>query len=125
MLTRLGIDGMSTDESDNETAPMNSCSGPRFIVKQPIWRSQTVGDFLHIIDSANTFRRKRFPNMRGSFPYIREHRRQEYSVTSKVVMGPPVNAYRASWLATQNYPEYLVRHLEYNYNFNQLNGVFE
>ncbi|KAF9490509.1 hypothetical protein BDN71DRAFT_1367878, partial [Pleurotus eryngii] len=53
LLGRLGVDRMSSDESDEEDG-----SGPVFRVRRPNWRAPIVGRWLQVFDSVNLKRRQ-------------------------------------------------------------------
>lgn len=95
MLTYLGVDGMSSDESDHE----NGLAQYRILVKP--WRNISLGPWLRVFDALH--RRSRFRPVdratRGARPHMR-------MVSSKVddahpaVTKLPRNAYSEIWLST-------------------------
>lgn len=101
LLGRLGVDGMSSDESDGEDG-----SGPVFRVRRPIWRAPVVGRWLQLFDSLNLKRRQLMQDKRGCYPRIRV-RSSEPSHSKGFVEGLPMNAYDESWMARQPHGQVL------------------
>src|ERR1700722_10465356 len=99
MLTYLGLDGMSSDESDHE----NGLPQYRILIKP--WRHPALTPWLHVFDALHHQSRFRPVDRttRGAQPHLRV-------VSSKqdgnhaAVSQLPVNAYNPTWLA--NLPEY-------------------
>ncbi len=96
LLGRLGVDGMSSDESDEE---LEDGSGPVSRVRRPIWRAPIVGRWLQVFDSVNLKRRQTTQDKRGCYPRIRVRNNSEPSCSKGFVEGLPMNAYDESWMA--------------------------
>lgn len=97
LLGRLGVDGMSSDESDGEDG-----SRPVFRVRSPIWRAPIVGRWLQVFDSLYLKRRQITQDKRGCYPRIRVRSSSEPSCSKGFVEGLPLNAYDESWMARQS-----------------------
>lgn len=82
LLDKLGIDGMTDEESDEE-------DGEAFLIAhQPVWRSSELSLFLDYLDlrkSANTMQPRRVIG--------------EKSETALVILGLPTNCYCDTWLS--------------------------
>lgn len=104
MLERLGIPGMSSDESETEYAQAADSYDSVFYVHKPSWRSQTLTEWLKALDSIHMrMRGKRGP---GSLPRLRirsndyDEAAAETGMSSgKFVDGLPMCAYSSKWLA--------------------------
>ncbi|OCH84869.1 hypothetical protein OBBRIDRAFT_690169, partial [Obba rivulosa] len=92
MLLRLGIDGMSSDESEREGNKIH------YNVLLKPWRNPQVTTWLRLFDAA--YHKSRInsvgSNTRGAFPHIRKVG-QRLS-TSRAVPGLPRNTYHPDWL---------------------------
>lgn len=96
MLDRLGIDGMSSDDSDIDAGGL-----PQYRVTQPLWRAGSVGTWLRALDVLYLMhRRESGTTTRGAFP-----RRRLVTLLSsssnKFVPGLPINAYKPTWLRSR------------------------
>ncbi|KAG2010580.1 hypothetical protein CC2G_013395 [Coprinopsis cinerea AmutBmut pab1-1] len=103
LLQRLGPDGMSSDESEDEvdSAPGNRRIRPSYRVLTPRWRSDDLTELLHFIDSVHLMLRRMDPaRQRGSWPRIRHHdpQRKIMSKSKRFVPGLPRNAYNEDFL---------------------------
>lgn len=93
MVERLGVDGMSSDESDNEPGKR------QYKILLCRWRADIVTTWLRVLDAAHLYDRiKGDPNaLWGAQPRIRVIS-AETSSSKKFVPGLPVNAYNSHWL---------------------------
>lgn len=123
ILERLGPDGMSSDDSDHDTSRTHLL-GARFITKQPIWRAETLFDFLHVFDSLYSLKRRKERTTRGSLPYPRQVDANTFSSSTKFVTDLPKSAYRSSWLEMQRSAPYVVRPTTEPYVFEHASGLF-
>jgi hypothetical protein len=109
MIRRLGVDGMSSDESDSEDAlNVTSESGSNltrgYTILQPVWRAQGLSDWLHVFDSIHILGRRMrtlSSSVRGACPRHRKYKEGSKSKQSKCVRHLPHNAYDVHWLASQ------------------------
>jgi hypothetical protein len=91
----LGVDGMSSDESDHE----NMSGMPQFrIVKKP-WRNPTLSPWLRVFDSIHRYSRFRpvRRTTRGAQPHIRLLG-NKVDDSCPAVIRLPGNAYNSAWL---------------------------
>ncbi|KAH9486001.1 hypothetical protein JR316_0000064 [Psilocybe cubensis] len=128
MLQRLGIGGMSSDESDYEDevehgAVPSSGPAPRYIVHQPAWRAASLSFWLQTIDSVQIILRKITGRHRGAFPRLRVASEIESSSRS-FVPDLPINAYNPVWLASRPFFQFEVRPTDETYSFNHDNRLF-
>ena len=109
IMMRLGIDGMSDDESDNEisTRPVEQVRAPRYHVIHPRWRNETVHGFLHVLDLVYCIVRKIALRRRGAFTRQRQDGMTSwrYSTSENFVPGLPLSTYRESWLVERTQAE--------------------
>ncbi|TFK62979.1 hypothetical protein BDN72DRAFT_862428, partial [Pluteus cervinus] len=125
ILERLGVDGMSSDESDIDD-PAVEILGPRlptYRILLPRWRSMPISSFLHIIDMAHVAHRMMSTDAstsRGANPRIRQLDAADYRLSSKKRFVPdlPMNAYRQDWLAGRVDVAFAVRPRGDEYDFN-------
>ncbi|KAF8879037.1 hypothetical protein BD779DRAFT_1415952, partial [Infundibulicybe gibba] len=103
MIQRLGTDGMSSDESEDEDAHIQAAArldNPRFKILQPKWRAKPLTIWLRVIDSVHLInRRSGDKSARGAYPRlcISDERAPEFSKSKKFVKGLPKNAYDPVW----------------------------
>lgn len=90
ILEIMGVDGMSTDESDSESG------GKFFAVLQKPWRSQALQIFLRTFDGLSPH-----DNNQGSLCHAR-HDSQRSCERRSAVKQLPINAYDAKWYAQQS-----------------------
>ena len=107
MLQRLGVDGMSDDESDVEELQLNPQTrqrAPRYFVVQPAWRAKTMTPWLQIFDSLHILlRRMNDSPSQGAYPRQRiyNYRPKRFSHRAKkYVSNLPLDAYDQHWLST-------------------------
>ncbi|EDR13086.1 uncharacterized protein LACBIDRAFT_322527 [Laccaria bicolor S238N-H82] len=107
ILQRLGVDGMSTDESDHE---LIGTGIPQFRIRKKGWRDERLGVWLRKFDALHRFRR--FAPIRRAGPGAQPRIRliSNVSSTRPPVPGLPFNAYNANWL--QHLPSWGATDLE-------------
>jgi hypothetical protein len=94
MLERLGIEGMSSDESDRENGVM------QYRILTPRWRAPEVRIWLWVFDTMHLFDRhhRGTPSgLRGAWPRRRLLGNRTGN-SNTFVPGLPINAYSATWL---------------------------
>ncbi|TFK68612.1 hypothetical protein BDN72DRAFT_897950 [Pluteus cervinus] len=133
ILERLGVNGMSSDESGSEDQPAGN-QGPRLPVYHilfPQWRAPNISAFLHVIDSAHVTERMVSTDAAmspGAIPRIREidFTAPRYSTKrNNFVPDLPLNAYRQEWLATRVDLALSVRPRDEHYEFRHDNAVVD
>ena len=111
MLEELGVDGMSSDESDTEDGDI------QYHILSPQWRSRLVSGWLRMFDTIHRLFRRNgsAAASRGNYPCNRKttHRK---SNSIKFVAGLPVNAYNEEWIANNPMRKYDLRSRE-SYEF--------
>ena len=132
VLERLGIDGMSSDESDLEELSEHRharIENPRFYVLRPRWRSPVLSAWLHVFDSMHMIsRRSLLGPSRGAYPHLRIDNAESprYSTSQAFVRDLPINAYDAQWIANKTGCDYSVRPNRYwNYDFSHSNDLLQ
>ncbi|KDR77507.1 hypothetical protein GALMADRAFT_138609 [Galerina marginata CBS 339.88] len=93
IMGELGMEGMSSDESESEGTDVSSCN-----VRMPPWRSESLSDWLHVIDTVYIRERKKSGDRRGCLPHLRVYKEHSTSSKKKFVKGLPKNAYDPEWL---------------------------
>ncbi|KAG6849349.1 hypothetical protein H0H93_009215 [Arthromyces matolae] len=111
LIQQLGVDGMSSDESDHEEAIHNNTVGsrrPRYEVILPPWRAVELSRWLHVFDSLYSVARRSLGPSRGDHPRIRHYNPANirFSVTNSFVTHLPGCLYRAEWL-TERSPQFI------------------
>jgi len=131
ILERLGVVGMSSDESDLDELPRYPrarLENPRYYVLRPQWRAEALGDWLHIFDSVHMVtRRSQSGGSRGALPHLRLYNAQspKFSESKSFVRALPINAYNDVWLSNKHGSEYTVRpNRDEIYNFVHSNALF-
>jgi hypothetical protein len=132
ILQRLGVQGMSSDESDGKELVRNPSARletPRFQVLRPWWRATELTTWLHIFDSVHMIeRRSGDGGSRGAYPRLRVDNAQSptYSNSQNFVRGLPINAYNQRWLAGRQDVPFSVRPAEGEmYDFSHDANVLE
>lgn len=123
MLERLGVLGMSSDESEDDArAPT-----PRFHILTPVWRDPRVGTWLRTFDSVHTLYRRTHSDRRGAPPRIRVHNSLSPALSdSKLFVSDlPMIAYHKDWLAARTDTDFSVRPTQEAYNFTHDPEIFE
>ncbi|KAG6836574.1 hypothetical protein H0H93_006598 [Arthromyces matolae] len=103
LIQQLGVEGMSSDESDHEEAIHNNTVGslrPRYEIILPRWRAVELSRWLHIFDSVYSVARRSQGPSRGDHPRIRhfDAANVRFSLTNSFVTHLPRCLYRPEWL---------------------------
>lgn len=127
ILERLGVQGMSSDESDGE-APneIQHVSEPTFEILRPKWREPRLAGWLRCLDTLHMkSRRPDGKPARGNHPHQRvEGDSVKYSKSKGFVSGLPINAYEPRWLATRTDVDFDVYPDKETYDFSIQAGAF-
>ncbi|KAJ7769593.1 hypothetical protein DFH07DRAFT_735937, partial [Mycena maculata] len=123
MIEQLGIDGMSSDESDREDIADGGHT--KYRVLAPRWRAGCVTPWLRTIDSTRSMLHKSGDSdVRGSFPRHRIPTNRK-STSTKFVSGLPLNAYDPEWIAADARRKFDLRPLAQHYDFSHDADVAE
>lgn len=121
VLQRLGVDGMSSDESDVEELwhdPAVRRRQPSYFVSTPAWRHPSLTAWLLAFDSMHVISRRMAGNrLRGAYPRCRIYARDRSSKSKRYVSHLPKTAYNPDWLKTRNNIEFTVAPTEEIYPF--------
>lgn len=125
LLERLGVDGMSSDESDVDDADDGGSRTrrPIYQVVTPAWRATEVGDWLEAFDSVYFLSRRSKQDLRGQYPRLRGRIPVKVDDKAKPVPSLPRNAYHASWITLQRQVEFRLKPLNQDYPFCHENGL--
>jgi hypothetical protein len=120
MLEKLGVEGMSSDESETED------NQQEYHILVPTWRAPEIAPWLRIFDTIHhIFRIAGDPQaLRGSFP----HRRiltAKKSASQKFVPGLPQNGYDPSWLSRAQLTQYVLHPTPEAYDFSHEPNVVQ
>lgn len=118
MLSRIGIQGMSSDESDFEERPA------KYYVHVPRWRSPELSSWLHAIDQLEMYFRTMARKPKGALPRLRIHSATGPVSDKRFVPGLPKSAYNASWLLTLVDPTHDAMITDEVYSFTHDNRLF-
>jgi hypothetical protein len=104
VVNMLGVDGQSSDESDNEQESLSECSSSPtgrlcYTRKLREWRSDEVSDLLYFIDSCRKKRNGYGNKKAGKEPTQRLHSESPTVSTRAPVPGLPRNFYNDAWYA--------------------------
>lgn len=130
MLQRIGVNGMSEDESDGDDLPSFPevrSRAPRYYVIQPTWRSKELTAWLQIFDSMHVVtRRMTGEPSRGAYPRQRiyNYTPVRTSRSTTYVSHLPSNAYDNQWLSSQYNSEFYVCPQVTQYNFSHHADIF-
>jgi hypothetical protein len=132
ILERLGVDGMSSDESDFEELrrhPHARLENPRCYVLRPRWRALLITNWLHVFDSLHIVSRQSLLGpLRGAYPHLRIYNAESPRVSNSqsFVRDLPINAYDAQWIANTTRVDYSVRpDRRWIYDFSHSNSLFQ
>lgn len=131
MLERLGVGGMSSDESDGEDInPPTRLDAPRFHILRPTWRAKGLVVWLHMIDGVHMIARKSGDNgssLRGAYPRLRIYNAQSprFSTSNRFVSKLPLDAYDVQWLNARNDLDFSVQPTQETYGFNHDDEIYE
>ncbi|KAJ8689374.1 hypothetical protein PTI98_013399 [Pleurotus ostreatus] len=125
LLERLGVDGMSSDESDvDEPGDGGSrAKRPIYQVITPAWRATEVGDWLEGFDSVYSLLRHSKQDLRGQYPRLQGRIPVVVDDKAKPVPSLPRNAYHSSWISLQRQPEFCLKPVDQDYPFWHENGL--
>ncbi|KAJ7078370.1 hypothetical protein C8R43DRAFT_910409, partial [Mycena crocata] len=114
MLEELGVDGMSSDESQKE----DNARTPEYHILAPSWRARRVAPWLRMFDSLHHILRKEGEAAvsRGGWPRYRKIT-QKKSSSSKFVAGLPRNFYDSRWIESDALRKYDLRADAVPYDF--------
>lgn len=102
MLERLGVAGMSSDESDTAEVLGNASirnENTRYRVKRPRWRAPVLETWLRVFDTCYiVWRRTSTDAIHGAPVHLRERPSNSWSYSKKFVTCLEKNAYDAQWL---------------------------
>lgn len=129
ILERLGVEGMSSDESDTEEVIGNAyvrCNNTRYRVKRPVWRAVVLDAWLRVFDTCYiVWRRTSSDTMHGSAVHLRERSADNWSSSKRFVSGLEKNAYNSEWLATRANTDLTVYPLDGLYTFTHDSRIYE
>lgn len=113
MIQRLGVDGMSSDESDyGELArnPPARARPPRYYVLQPLWRHSSLSSWLETFDVVYCIIRRVGLNRRGAYARQRQQNAVQvrYSTNKSFVRELSVSTYDVDWLAGRGDRDFVV-----------------
>ncbi|KAK7008490.1 hypothetical protein R3P38DRAFT_2551435 [Favolaschia claudopus] len=123
MLERIGVDGMSSDESDtDETDAYTS----EYQILAPIWRAQCVTAWLRMFDSIHNIL-KRSGNITAAQGTHTRYRRsgQRQSASIKFVPGLPINCYHPQWVNADLRRKFDLHPKAEAYDFNHSDDILE
>ena len=130
MIRRLGVEGMSSDESDYGELGANPPArlrAPRYYVVEPRWRHPDLGQFLEVFNTVYFIRRRVADSLRGSYPRLRQHAATSarISISRKFVSHLSISAYNPEWIASRIDVAFVVCPTEEEYSFNHAADIFE
>lgn len=129
ILQRLGIDGMSSDESDYEEIPTNppaAMRAPRYYVLRPRWRRDALSDWLETFDVVYNILRRESLGRRGAYSRRRVQNTTAITFSQNRSFVPclPINAYKERWLSGRRDIEFSVVPTD-AYNFRHSSEVIK
>ncbi|KAJ7101581.1 hypothetical protein C8R43DRAFT_907239 [Mycena crocata] len=124
MVEYLGVDGMSSDESEMED--VGGEHHVQYLIRSPRWRARCVSVWLRMFDSLHNILRRSGESFshRGSFPRRRKPTQQQ-SLSTKFVAGLPINVYDEHWIERDPVRKYDLRPLTQHYNFSHDEDIME
>ncbi|KAJ3507579.1 hypothetical protein NLJ89_g6220 [Agrocybe chaxingu] len=122
MISALGIDGMSSDESDYEEVRDNvpvRTRAPRYYVLRPKWRNPSLSAWLQTFDSVYSINRRIKMKRRGAYPRLRYDNTASVRKSSNpsFVTELPINAYEGDWLNARIDVDFTVKPTAEEYSF--------
>ena len=113
MIQRLGINGMSSDESDYGELPRNPPAHMhplRYYVLQPLWRHPDLSAFLETFDVVYCILCRLSISCHGAYAWLRQQNTTtvKYSTSRSFVPGLSVSTYSANWLEAHGDVEFVV-----------------
>lgn len=130
IIRQLGVDGMSSDESDYEELRSNPASrlrSPRYYVLNPQWRHPVLGQWLEVFDSVYHIRRRLGNELRGAYPRIRQHPASSvrHSSNKRFVSHLSISAYKPEWISSRLDVAFVVCPAQEQYSFAHPEDVFQ
>ena len=131
ILQRLGVQGMSSDESDHDVVashPPARRTNPRYLVRNPEWRAADLTYWLRTFDAGHMIERRSVEGgSRGAFPRLRVYNAESSNISKKktFVRGLPINAYDQQWLARRKDIQFCVTPDEQRYDFSHDPDILE
>ncbi|KAJ7207660.1 hypothetical protein C8J57DRAFT_1098216 [Mycena rebaudengoi] len=121
MLESLGVDGMSSDESEAD-----GNDHIQYKILTPAWRASIVAAWLRMFDTLYHILRRSgdVQALRGSFPHLRILTHQKSSKKT-FVPGLPINVYDEGWISGDVRSHYFLRPLEKPYDFSHAPDIIE
>ncbi|KAJ7074937.1 hypothetical protein B0H15DRAFT_792452, partial [Mycena belliarum] len=123
MLEELGVDGMSSDESDVEDHGINV----QYYIISPLWRARRLAGWLRVFDALYNILRKnssRASRAPGAFPRNRKVTSRK-SKSRKFVAGLPINVYDSQWIDSDVLRKYDLRATAEPYDFTHQDDIME
>ncbi|KAJ7716538.1 hypothetical protein B0H16DRAFT_1338941 [Mycena metata] len=126
MLERLGVDGMSSDDSDQETQDIRDEHQTTYSILTPLWRASHLAAWLRIFDSVHNILRKSGSSSAslGSFTRLRTIS-QRRSRSKKFVPGLPLDVYDPHWIAQDARRKYDLYPTMEQYDFSHQADIVE
>ena len=119
IIEQLGVDGMSSDESDHDALPADPFEpqNPQYHVLPPKFRAKELHSFLTALDRFYIQDRKVTNALQGNFPRHRIFDPRSPSCSHKplYIDGLPINAYDPQWL--QEHPGVTPAQTPYNFSY--------
>lgn len=122
MIQQLGVNGMSSDESDYEELPGNPPArlrSPRYYVLKPRWRHPQLSEWLETFDMIYSIIRRVQMSRRGA--YARQRQRNgittRYSGKKSYVRGLSISTYDPVWLDSCGDVDFTVHPSQEAYSF--------
>ncbi|KAJ7877686.1 hypothetical protein B0H13DRAFT_1570562, partial [Mycena leptocephala] len=121
ILERLGVDGMSSDESETDDNHHT-----QYQILAPLWRDRHLAAWLRVFDSLHHILRRGSDAYasRGAFP---RHRKvgQQRSTNTTFVSGLPINVYDHHWITQDARRKYDLRPSTEQYDFSHEPDIME
>ncbi|KAF8160483.1 hypothetical protein K438DRAFT_2071165 [Mycena galopus ATCC 62051] len=123
MLEQLGVDGMSSDESDTEDIGAGTM---QYQILAPQWRANHIAGWLRIFDSLHNILRRNGNSQAhlGSFPRRRKVG-QRRSKSTKFVSGLPINVYDPRWITADLRRKYDLQPSTEHYDFTHESDIIQ
>ncbi|KAF9054773.1 hypothetical protein BJ165DRAFT_1523256 [Panaeolus papilionaceus] len=127
---RLGVDGMSSDDSEYKGTPYFKPTRRStaqlgqpidLVVRKPLWRSESLTRLLHLVDNLYPIiRRIVTRDKRGGLPFARISWEEAKSTSGRFPRKLPINAYNSSWRSQQQDLIFIVAPLQHEYNYDHI-----
>ncbi|KAJ3505876.1 hypothetical protein NLJ89_g7183 [Agrocybe chaxingu] len=122
IIRALGIEGMSSDESDYgevQDNPFTRMRAPRYYILHPRWRNPSLTGWLQTFDSIYSIVRRTNMQLRGAYPRSRYANGSEMKMSQSkaFVRNLPISAYKKTWLDMQPDMHFTVGPAEEDYPF--------